>query len=335
MLYGGRFLAAAATLCFAATGVSAADSYDLRLSTLAQPNSAAHKTALSFAEKVEKRTDGRIQIKVYPANQLGDWTEVHQQVMQGSVDMALQSLSTSYDKRLAIAWFPYLVRDYAQARKAYSQGGYVYDLVDDVIAEQGLKLLGVYGAGMGGAGFADPVPHPRDPDADQGMKIRIWPGGTTHKHLMQRFGYNTTPVPWAELYTALQTGVVDGQIGGTPELAVQNFKDVTEMWIQYNDHFEPLWIFMNKELFDGMSQADRKVIMQAGQEVTEARFDEVEKADQANLETLREAGAEVITFDDETLSEFVTIARQEVWPKIESEIGKKTMDRIRNELGMN
>src|SRR3546814_6411590 len=93
-----------------------------------------------------------IEIKVYPANQLGDWTEVHEQVMQGAVDMASQSLSTKFDKAMALTWFPYTISDYDSAREAFSRGGYVYEVIAEALDKQDTELLGVYGAGMGGAG---------------------------------------------------------------------------------------------------------------------------------------------------------------------------------------
>lgn len=318
-------LAAFATLI----GTSAqAEEQTLRLSTLMQPDSEGHRAAEDFARRVAEKTDGRIEVQVYPGNQLGDWVEVHQQVMQGAIELAMQPLSNEFDKRLAIAWFPYLVADYDEASVAFSADGYVHEIVDDIVAEQDLKLLGVWGAGMGGAGFAKSVDNPTDPDADHGMKIRVWPGGTTHRYLMERFGFNAATVPWAELYTAMQTGVVDGQIGGTPELAVQNFKDITKTWIQYNDHFEPAWFVVNRSLYESLPEEDQKALIDAAQEVTVERFEGMKKSDQENMEILRNSGADVVTLDQEALAKFVAVAREEVWPQIGDELGPEIMERL-------
>lgn len=320
-IFGGAMTASAATT--------------LRLSTQVQPNSDGHLFALDFAERVTEATDGRVKINVYPASQLGDWTEVHEQLMQGAVDIGLQSLSTKFDKSLALAWFPYAVEDYASARKAYSKGGYVYEIIDGAIAKQDLKLLSVYGAGMGGAGFVKKLPHPRDPNARQDTKIRIWPGGTTHRALMERFGFNTSPLPWSELYVAQSTGVVDGMIGGTATDQVEGFKDITKMWVQYNDHYEPLWLVMNAQRFEGVSDTDQKAILDVAQAVSLERFDAVQTAEAKSLQTLRDAGVEVITFSKEELAEFAAVTRKEVWPKIEGEIGPEAMAKLKKELSLN
>jgi TRAP-type C4-dicarboxylate transport system substrate-binding protein len=316
-------------------GPATAQDHTLRLSTLMKPDSDGAKAAQRFAHKVAEKSEGRIEIQVYPASQLGDWIEVHEQVSFGALDLAMQPLSNSYDQRLAIAWFPYTTTTYASAEQAFTEGGYIHQIVDDVIAEQNLKLLGVYGVGMGGAGFASEIDNPTDPNAEHDLKVRIWPGGTTHRHMMERFGFNTATVPWAELYTGLQTGVVDGQIGGTPEMALENFKDVTKTWIQYNDHFEPAWLFINRPLFESMSEADQKALVDAAQEITKERFAEVEKAEQAFLQEMRDAGIEVVALDEATLEEFARVTREEVWPEIEGEVGEDVMARLRSALNQN
>lgn len=304
----------------------------LRLSTLFNPGSDGAEAVEQFAENVSQATEGRITVQVYPANQLGDWTDVHAQLMQGAVDMALQPLSTSVDPRLAIAWFPYLAATYDEAEEAYSQGGIVHRVVNDMIGDQNLTLLGVFGAGMGGAGFAKEVTDAGNPDADHDLRIRVWPGGTTHRTLMERFGYNVATVPWAELFTAMQTGVVDGQIGGTPEMALDNFKEITRTWVQLNDHFEVAWLVMNRARFDGLSEEDRQAILAAANDFTRERFVEVRETDAQYLETMREAGIDVVTFDDEQLQAFARVAREEVWPEISEEVGEEVMAELQQAI---
>jgi TRAP-type C4-dicarboxylate transport system substrate-binding protein len=166
----------------------------LRLSTLDKPDSDGANAAQAYADLVKERTSGRIEITVYPASQLGDWTEVYSQVIAGAVDMAMQPLSTDSDRRLAITWFPYSFTDYSSAAKALAADGYVTGIVDGIIGDQGLKLLATYGAGMGGAVYTKDIEDPANPDATHNIKIRVWPGGTTHRALMERFGYNVAVV---------------------------------------------------------------------------------------------------------------------------------------------
>lgn len=320
-------LAAVTTLALGLV-FSAQAAETLRLSTLAKPGSDAANAAEEFAKRVASRTNGRIKVNVYPASQLGDWTEVHAQVMEGAVDLAMQPLSTNFDKGLAIAWFPYMTPTYEAAETAYTEGGFVAEIVDKMIAKQGLRLLGVFGDGMGGAGFATEIKDAGVVDKDKKAKIRVWPGGTTHRHLMERFGYNVATVPWAELYTAMQTGVVDGQIGGTAQMALDNFKDITKTWVQYNDHFELSWFFMNRDKYDALPEQDRTAILNVAQELTKERFAAVRKADNKALDEMRKLGINVVTFDNGTLESLGSVAQKDVWPVIKDEVGDEVMGQL-------
>lgn len=325
----------ATVLALALTPVAAQSAETtLRLSTLFRPDSDGGKAAQQFADEVKARSNGRVEVKVFPASQLGDWVETHSQLMQGAIDIGLQPLSTNFDRRMAVAWFPYIAPTYDAAREAYSAGGFAYQLVDDMIASQGLRLLGVYGAGMGGAGFTKTVPDPYNPNSDQGLRVRVWPGGTTHRNMMEQFGYQVATVPWAELYTAMQTGVIDGQIGGTAEMALDNFKDITKTWVQYNDHLELSWFVINAQRLESLSDEDRAIILEVAQEISLKRFDEVREADNQNLKRMEEAGIEVIRFDDATLEKFATYTRKNVWPEIASELGEETMQRLYKAVGL-
>lgn len=311
----------------------AAAETELILSTLAQGDSHAHQAVQLFAEKVAQATNGRIEIKVYPASQLGDWPEVHEEVVLGSVHLALQPLSTKFEERLAINWFPYTVRDYASARAAFSEGGYIFEAVEAMLQGGEVKILAPYAVGMGGAGFTRVVPEPRNPDAQHGIRVRVWPGGTTHLQLMKRFGFSVATFPWAELDGALRTGLVDGVIGGTPQLAAENFKDLLKMWVQYDDHFEIWWLVMNRALFSSLPAADQEALLAAASDIAPQSFDAAERADQDGLERLREAGVDVILLSEAEVAAFTRVAREDVWPQIADEIGPKAMDQLNARLG--
>lgn len=326
------------TLCSAAAlsvgFASFASAETLRLSTLKQPGSAGAAAAQHFADLVSEKTDGALTVKVYPGSQLGDWTEVYEQVIEGAVDIAMQPLATSSDKRLAITWFPYAFTDYDTARVALKSGGSVFEIVKDVIADQGLTPLAVYGSGMGGAGFPVDVADPYSLDAKHDLKVRVWPGGTTHQVLLENLGYNTAAVPFSELYTAMQTGVVDGQIGVTATITLENFADITNTWIQYNDHFESDFIFMNSDAFAELSPAFQTAVREAAEQVSDAQFTAVEAADEASLQKMRDMGVNVVTYDTEQLEAIAAKVRSEVWPEIKDELGDETYEALRAALNL-
>jgi TRAP-type C4-dicarboxylate transport system substrate-binding protein len=327
-------LKAAGAVAILTLTMTPAEAVEWRLSTSYQPDSEAHEGALRFAELVKEKSDGRIELQVFPSNQLGDWTEVYEQVMSGAVQMTMGAVPSTFDARLAIDSFPYAVADYDEAAKAYAPGGYMYEIVTDIVADQGVQILSTWALGMGGGAFTKALPGPGDPDAKQGLKVRVWPGGVTHRALMERFGFTVTMIPWDEVYTALQTGVADGVIGGNPELTVTHFKDITKMYVQYNDHFENHYIMINKDLFDGLSDEDKTAVRESAVLVMNERFPVAEASDEAYMQQLRDAGVEVVTFDKDTMQAFAAAARQDVWPEIKDEIGDELYARLKSELGM-
>ena len=327
--------ATAAVIGLGSVSTAFAADVTLRLAHLFRADSDAGQAAQAFADEVGKRTEGRIAVNVYPSSQLGDWTQTHAQLMQGAVDIGLQPLSTNFDRRLAIAWFPYIAPTYADAKAAYSRDGFAYKIVDELIQKQGLRLLGVYGDGMGGAGFTKEVKNPTTPGEAKNLRIRIWPGGTTHRTLMEAMGFQVATVPWAELYTGMQTGVIDGQIGGSPELAYSNFKDITKTWVQYNDHLELAWFAMNGKRLESLPEQDREILLSVAQEISAKRFDEVEAADERQLKLLEEAGANIVRLSPEELQKMADFTRKEIWPEIGKELGDEVMQKLKEGLQLN
>jgi TRAP-type C4-dicarboxylate transport system substrate-binding protein len=150
---------------------------------------------------------------------------------------------------------------------------------------------------------------------------------------MQRFGFSVATLPWAELDGALRTGLVDGVIGGTPQLATESFKDQLKMWVQYNDHFEIWWLMINRALFASLVPEDRDALLAAARDMGGQSFDAAQRADQESLETLREAGVEVVVLNDAEFEAFARAAREDVWPRIADEIGPEAMNQREAHLG--
>jgi len=325
-------LTLATSIALASASAFSADM--MRLSAIEPPTSTVVQFANEFSERVSSATNGELQIKVYPSSQLGDWVEVHEQVMEGTIDLAVQPLSNSFNEVLALQWFPYAALDFESGKKAFSEGGVIYETLNDALAEQDIQILGAFVSGMGGIVYTKAAPKPRDPNADQGLKIRVWPGGTTHQALLDRLGYQTAPIPWSDLYTAMQTGVVDGAIGATPELAMNNFADIAKMWVQNNDHFEVSFIAVNKPRFDALPADQRAALAKAASDLSAERFAVAEQEHQKFLQQMRDKGIQVVELNKSELEQVAQAVRQDVWPKIEGEIGADNMSKLKKALNI-
>ena len=316
-------LGIATLLAFGFGAFTASAETTLRLSHLSPPDSDMHQWAESFAKRVETETNGNVKISIFPASQLGDWEEVYEQLAQGSVDLAIQSVSTKFDSRLAITWFPYTAVDYDSARQAWNTGGFLFNIVDDLIEPQGIELLAPYAFGLGGVAVGKTVSDPKNPDADHSdLKIRVWPSGVgTHKPLLERLGYSTTTMPWAELYTGVQTGVIDGMIGGVPENAVRDWNGVVKTWLQLNDHFEINWLLASASTYANLSPEDAATVKKVAAELATERFNAVQAADEKYLQQLRDSGVTVVTYSKEEMDRIASAVRADAWPQMKDEIG--------------
>jgi TRAP-type C4-dicarboxylate transport system substrate-binding protein len=151
---------------------------------------------------------------------------------------------------------------------------------------------------------------------------------------MKRFGFRVATLPWAELDGALRTGLVDGVIGGTPQLAAESFKDLLSMWVQYNDHFEIWWLMINRKLFSSLPAEDQDALLAAASDIGASSFDAAERADRDGLKQLRAAGVEIVLLSDAELAAFTRAAREDIWPKIADQIGPDAMEQLNSDLGV-
>jgi len=287
----------------------------------------------AIADKVLKESNGRIVIDVFPASQLGDYTVTYEEIMRGTIELNLGPIPTTYDPRLNVLFIPYVVPDYATAKKAMSPGGYLYNIVDGVTNGQGAKLLGIYGTGFGGMATNKVPPSPADPNVSKGMKIRVAPF-ETFKLFAERMGYMSVTIPYADLFSALQTKVADGWIGGTSFHTWAAFTDILHCWIQYNDHFETSGFVCNLNLWNSLSSEDQKIVSDAVSEQANISFKTSEEDENLYMNKLADKGFTVIRLSDAELAKCVAAIQKDVWPKLETLVGKQIMDQIRDALGL-
>jgi TRAP-type C4-dicarboxylate transport system substrate-binding protein len=237
------------------------------------------------------------------------------------------------DKRLMVSSFPYLADSWASARKIYVSGSPLMNTVGELIAKQDIKLLAVWPVYFGGIALKKEPPAPTDPDAKQGLKVRV-PPIKSYQVLANALGYQATPLPFSEAFTAMQTGIVDGVVGSGAEGYYSNFRDVTKFYLPVNTHFEQWYVIMNKGLFDGLSKADQDLVMKVARELEKKRWAEAEKDQALNEKKLADAGVKIVRFTPNQLAAFATKARKTVWPQIEGEVGQAWFQDLIKKMGI-
>lgn len=125
----------------------------------------SYQVALNIKQAVEEKTEGRVLIDIYPANQLGDWSQVYDELMMGSIDMAHSSVPETYDARTAVGYFPYLSSSYDQLGEIFAEGSSLDNMMKEIQAKNGIEFCGFFVEGIAGIGTTKEVSNPNTLDS--------------------------------------------------------------------------------------------------------------------------------------------------------------------------
>ncbi len=317
-----------------ATAVCAAPKYKFKMGHANPVDTPYDVTAKKFAELAGEKTNGQVLINIFPNNQLGDWTETFELIMRGDVEMGFQIANAAYDPKLNFAYYmPYVVRNVAEARKAYGEGGWALDICKDLWKEHGIKALAVFPVGVAGVSLREMPPAPGDPNVEKKMKIRVMPLKACEL-TYKRLGYIPTPIPYAECYSAIQTGIADGQMGGGTFQA-WSFRDVNNVWVRYNDYFENHFIVINMDIWDKLPADVQKGLQEAANEASALRWAQVETEDEDYIKILKEENNwTIVTLTDAELAACADAVRKDVWPELKEMLGEDLFNKAMKGVGL-
>lgn len=291
----------------------------------------------SMIKEIEEKTGGAIQITLFPAGQLGDWMEMSAQIMRGSIDVGLMPVNPSFDQRVQIRVMPYSVMDWKEAYEAYyGKDPYIYNILAEAMEGMGLKPLGTVAEGFGGAGFAKiPDFDVFDPKSNKkGYKMRFSPGNRSWEVFVTEMGFTPTPVPWGELYLAMQTGLVDCEIGAEPFSTWTILRDVLKLWAQYNTHFQNSFVYMNMKAWKNLTPEQQKIVQEVCAKYAEQSFSLAKELDTEYMRKMKESGTKILIPTEEQLLTITNLVRTKVWPVMDDVVGKETMDLLRLKCGV-
>jgi len=283
-----------------------------------------HIAATKFKELLEERSDGRIEVAIFPQGQLGGERELVESLIMGTVDItiACNGPLANWVSEFAVFDMPFLFEDLDHAYRVVD--GEIGEEWNKKLLEQGMKCMG-YGAN-GMADFTNNVKPIRKPEDMKGLKFRvmetkIWL--TT----MNTLGAIAIPLPFTELYTALEQGVIDGQTN--PPLAARSLKlyEVQD-YISITNHSVIMSAYlMNPKKFASFSAEDQKMIEDVFREAILYQREELVKQDETDLKSLKDNGMQIITdIDREAFKE----ATKNIPELMKNEIPLELVERIKN-----
>ncbi len=278
-----RLVAAAALLAALATNGWAGEPREVRIASHVSALSPLHAQSEMFAAEIEKRLPGQFEFKLYPGGQLGKESALITNIKAGSIEMInVASGVTKMDKKLGLFDLPWLFDDRAHVIRAMQ--GPLGDQVAEEIEKQDVVVVGIYENGFRHViNGKRPVTTPADL---KGMKIRI-SGGKFRQGVFQSMGATPQKVSWAETFTALQTGVVDGAEAATYGFYEQKHFEVAKHMSLTGHVYTPSFLLASKAFMDSLTPEQRTVFEEVGKAITEAAYDKSAKLESAYLAEMR------------------------------------------------
>lgn len=320
-------LVLAMSLSLATAGI--AEAATLKLSHVRPQGAAIDIDAKQFSEEVSAATEGKLRVKLYAANALGDYTVVQERVGLGAVDMAVQPIASSVDKRFQIVSLPYMVQGWEDAKGKFGPGSVMRDTVSSLYQQQGIKVLGAWPVYFGGIALNKQVDGAADSAISKSAKVRV-PPIKVFQLLADNVGFIGSPLPFSEAFTAVQTGVVDGVIGSGAEGYFASFRDVTKYYVPLNTHFEVWYLLINEERFNDLKPEQQAAVSKAALNFENRRWATAERDQAANEQRLADAGATIVEVTPEQIAATAEKVKQNVWPEIVDDIGKEWAEKILN-----
>ncbi len=267
----------------------------------ANSNSDVHVAASKFAEYVNEHSNN-IAVKVYPSGQLGNERDQMEGLQLGTIDLRAggTAIMANFIKQFGVLDLPYVWKDYDHFHRVID--GAVGEALGKEAEKVGIKVLCWFDSwGFRHVLATNPVDQPEDLE---GLKIRCIET-PTNIAAIDVMNANPTPMAFGEVYTALQTGVIDGMEHSSAVILANKFYEVSKNMSLTGHLFGPLVLNMSLKVWDNLSEEDQKIVMDGAKAASDyARSLTVEK-EQAAFDELKKYG--VIVKDIDT-SEFENAA---------------------------
>ncbi|MEK0083988.1 sialic acid TRAP transporter substrate-binding protein SiaP [Benzoatithermus flavus] len=274
----GLALAAALGLALL-TGQAVAAPTNLKWAHVYETSEPFHTESVWAAQEIEKRTDGRYHIDVYPASQLGKESDINQGLSLGTVDIIISGLSfaaRSYPP-IGIGYFPYTFRG-PEHLLAFAKSDVFKELVKGYEDKTGHHIVALSYYGTRQTTSNKPIKGCADM---KGLKIRV-PDAPAYLAMPRACGANTTPIAFAEVYLALQNGTVDAQENPLTTIEAKKFYEVQKHIVLTGHIVDHLATIVSKSLWARLSEEDRKVFADVAQAAA-ARITQKIQAREAEL----------------------------------------------------
>lgn len=317
-----------ALAAISAFGVATAQERTFKFALAGPDTHPAYAGMKKFAETVTAKTNGRIKINFYLNSSLGGDQAVLSAIKGGTIELTAMNtgILASEAKELAVFDFPFLFANEKESDV----------IVDGPIGKRMHALLeakGIIGLSYWELGYRQITNSKRainKAEDLEGLKLRVIPN-PINVDWVKALGANPTPMPFPEVYAAMETKAIDGHENPISVIAANKFWEVQKYVALTNHQYNPQSVIMSKKAWDSLSPADKKIIDSAADEAATVQRKEARAAVAANLELLKKNGMTVTQLPPAEVAKL----REKLKPVIEkytASVGEATVKEIQTEL---
>jgi TRAP-type transport system periplasmic protein len=316
-------IAASAAILFG--GMAAAEAQtEIKFGHVGNPGSLFEASANEFAERANAKFEEQgldYKVVVFGSSQLGTDEELMQKLRLGTVDLALPStvMSSTVDA-FGVFEMPYLVKDRDHMKRIEEE--IFWPTLAPLAEEQGYKIIAVWENGFRHVtNNLRPIETPEDL---QGIKLRV-PSGEWRVKMFQAYDANPTPMAFSEVFTALQTGVIDGQENPFAQIWSAKFQEVQDYLSLTGHVYTPAYVTAGKQRFESLPAEVQQVLEETAKETQDFVYETAAALETDLLGKLEEGGMQVNEADKDA---FIA-ASKPIYDEFSSqvEVGKELIDK--------
>ena len=264
---------------------------EIKFGHVGEPGSLFTASAEEFAKRANARLGGKVKVVVFGSSQLGGDKELLQKLKLGTVDIALPSTVMSSEADLfGVFEMPYLVKDRAHMQRIEKE--VFWKMLEPAVEAKGLKVIAVWENGYRHiTNSKRPIGTPADL---QGIKLRV-PEGKWRVKMFQTYGANPSPMKFSEVFTALQTGVMDGQENPFTQIYSAKFHEV-QKYLSLTGHvYTPAYATVGMRKWSSLPADVRSTLEAVAKETQAFVYEKAAKDDEDLLAKIKAANVQVNT----------------------------------------
>jgi len=282
-----------------------------------------HKWSVWAAQEIEKRTNGRYHIDVFPASTLGKESDINQGMTLGTVDMIISGLSFAARTmpRIGVGYYPYTFRDGDHLIK-WAKSDALKSMTDEYRQKTGIQITAMTYYGTRQTTSNKPF---NDCAGMKGLKMRV-PDVPAYLALPKACGANPTPIAFAEVYLALQNGTVDAQENPLTTIEAKKFYEVQKAIILTAHIVDSLATQIAPHVWNKLSDQDKKIFTDVTQEAAAKATAEITRHEGELADEFKKKGLQIINPDKKSFQDAIqkTITMESMgyskadWDKIQA-----------------